>query len=155
MAGQTANRCLLRKTEEVIGWKSTRSESTYIFRVLSDFNLIESIATVRPIPACFGKIIRVRPVVFPQGDGTSWLVEAMQKHAKKFLVGAFGGIVLLAGMAMIVLPGPAFIVIPAGLAILATEFEWAQRWLHKAREYFHCKREEMKARRAAKRAAKK
>jgi tellurite resistance protein TerC len=33
------------------------------------------------------------------------------------------------GVAMIVLPGPAFIVIPAGLGILALEFAWAKRWL--------------------------
>jgi tellurite resistance protein TerC len=37
--------------------------------------------------------------------------------------------VLVVGIAMIVLPGPAMVVIPAGLAILATEFVWAQRWL--------------------------
>jgi len=33
--------------------------------------------------------------------------------------------VLLIGIAMIVLPGPAFVVIPAGLAILATKYRWA------------------------------
>ncbi len=36
---------------------------------------------------------------------------------------------MLLGIAMIVLPGPAFIVIPIGLAILGAEFAWAQRWL--------------------------
>lgn len=44
-----------------------------------------------------------------------------------------GGTVLLFGIALIVLPGPAFIVIPAGLAILATEFAWAGHWLKKLR----------------------
>jgi hypothetical protein len=38
--------------------------------------------------------------------------------------------VLLIGIAMIVLPGPAFVVIPVGLAILATEYAWARRWLN-------------------------
>jgi hypothetical protein len=32
-----------------------------------------------------------------------------------------------------VLPGPAVVVIPAGLAILATEFPWAHRLLHRVR----------------------
>jgi hypothetical protein len=32
-----------------------------------------------------------------------------------------------------VLPGPAVVVIPAGLAILATEFQWARRLLHRVR----------------------
>ncbi|MCI4625143.1 MAG: PGPGW domain-containing protein [Candidatus Magnetoovum sp. WYHC-5] len=36
-----------------------------------------------------------------------------------------GGLVLVVGVLMIVLPGPAIIVIPAGLAILASEFKWA------------------------------
>jgi tellurite resistance protein TerC len=31
------------------------------------------------------------------------------------------------------LPGPAFIVIPIGLAILASEYAWARRWLRKVR----------------------
>jgi uncharacterized protein (TIGR02611 family) len=44
-----------------------------------------------------------------------------------------GGTVLAIGIAMILLPGPAFIVIPAGLAILAIEFAWARRWLRSAR----------------------
>ena len=33
------------------------------------------------------------------------------------------------GVAMIVLPGPAFVVIPTGLGILAIEFAWARRLL--------------------------
>ena len=44
-----------------------------------------------------------------------------------------GGTVLLLGIAMIALPGPAVVVIPAGLAILATEFLWARRALQKFR----------------------
>ncbi|MBM4334315.1 MAG: hypothetical protein FJ108_00185 [Deltaproteobacteria bacterium] len=46
-----------------------------------------------------------------------------------------GGTVLLIGVAMIVLPGPAFVVIPAGLAILASEFVWARRLLVRVRDY--------------------
>src|SRR6185369_9620511 len=53
--------------------------------------------------------------------------------ARKPVIAVVGGTVLLIGIALIVLPGPAFIVIPLGLAILATEFLWAQRWLKKVR----------------------
>lgn len=53
-----------------------------------------------------------------------------RKTIKRVAVAIGGGLVLLAGIVMIVLPGPAFIVIPIGLGILAMEFEWAQRWLH-------------------------
>lgn len=45
------------------------------------------------------------------------------------------GIALLAaGVAMIVLPGPALAVIPAALALLALEFAWAERALSKSIE---------------------
>lgn len=40
---------------------------------------------------------------------------------------------LLIGVALLVLPGPAFIVIPLGLAILASEFVWARHLLKKAK----------------------
>jgi uncharacterized protein (TIGR02611 family) len=46
---------------------------------------------------------------------------------RKALALIVGGAVLLIGIALLVLPGPAFVVIPAGLAILATEFDWARR----------------------------
>ena len=56
------------------------------------------------------------------------------KHAKRVIVTIIGVTVLCIGIAMIVLPGPAIIVIPVGLAILATEFVWARRLLHKIRD---------------------
>ncbi len=51
------------------------------------------------------------------------------KALKKTLVILAGGVLLVVGLAMLVLPGPAFVVIPAALAILAIEFVWARRWL--------------------------
>lgn len=51
--------------------------------------------------------------------------------AKRIVIGVVGGTVCLVGLAMVVLPGPAFIVIPAGLGILAIEFAWARSWLKK------------------------
>jgi uncharacterized protein (TIGR02611 family) len=54
-------------------------------------------------------------------------------RAKRIVIGVIGFTVLLIGVVLIVLPGPAILVIPAGLAILATEFAWAKRWLRKAK----------------------
>jgi uncharacterized protein (TIGR02611 family) len=51
----------------------------------------------------------------------------------KIVVGIVGTAVVLVGVVMLVTPGPAFVLIPLGLAILATEFEWAHRWLEKAK----------------------
>lgn len=50
------------------------------------------------------------------------------------LVVVAGLTVLLAGIAMLVLPGPALAVIPVGLALLALEFKWAEELLEKAIE---------------------
>jgi uncharacterized protein (TIGR02611 family) len=55
------------------------------------------------------------------------------KHARRVIVGVIGATVLFVGVCMIVLPGPAVIVIPAGLAILASEFVWARRLLNKVK----------------------
>jgi uncharacterized protein (TIGR02611 family) len=52
---------------------------------------------------------------------------------RRLIIGVIGGTVLLIGVAMVVLPGPAIIVIPLGLAILGTEFIWARRLLRKSR----------------------
>ena len=55
------------------------------------------------------------------------------KYLKRITVIVLGGTVLAIGIGLIVLPGPAIIVIPAGLAILAVEFAWARRWLRSVR----------------------
>lgn len=52
---------------------------------------------------------------------------------RRAVVAVIGFTVLLIGVGMVVLPGPAVVVIPLGLAILATEFVWARRLLEKAR----------------------
>ena len=50
-----------------------------------------------------------------------WNLENV-KVVKRVIVSVVGVTVLLIGIALLVLPGPAFVVIPVGLAILATEF---------------------------------
>ena len=61
-----------------------------------------------------------------------WNVENI-KVVRRVIVSVIGATVLVIGVALLVLPGPAFIVIPIGLAILATEYAWARRWLRKVR----------------------
>ena len=55
------------------------------------------------------------------------------KVVRRVIVSVAGATVVLIGIALLVLPGPAFVVIPVGLAILATEYAWARRWLRKVR----------------------
>lgn len=51
------------------------------------------------------------------------------KQGRRLIVTVLGFTVLLIGLAMIILRGPAIVVIPLGVAILATEFVWARRLL--------------------------
>jgi uncharacterized protein (TIGR02611 family) len=55
------------------------------------------------------------------------------KQVKRLIVAVIGFTTLGIGIAMIVLPGPAILVIPLGLSILATEFVWAKTFLEKVR----------------------
>jgi tellurite resistance protein TerC len=56
------------------------------------------------------------------------------RWARRIAVAVVGGTVLAIGLALIVLPGPAFVVIPLGLAILGVEFAWARHWLRKVKQ---------------------
>jgi len=58
---------------------------------------------------------------------------------RKIVVGIAGFTVLAVGIVMIVIPGPAIIVIPMGLAILAIEFQWARKPFIKIRNLFRKK----------------
>ncbi|MDH3211670.1 MAG: PGPGW domain-containing protein [Myxococcales bacterium] len=57
--------------------------------------------------------------------------------ARRIVVTVVGTTVVLFGIAMIALPGPAVLVIPLGLAILGLEFAWARRWLHHLKQRTH------------------
>lgn len=52
---------------------------------------------------------------------------------RKIVIGVIGTTILLIGVALIVLPGPAVVVIPIGLGILASEFVWARRVMQRGR----------------------
>lgn len=65
----------------------------------------------------------------------SW-IQAIVARGKKLVIAVIGFTVLLIGAALLVLPGPAFIVLPLGLAILATEFVWASQLLKKLKNKF-------------------
>lgn len=56
------------------------------------------------------------------------------KQVKRLMIAVIGFTVLAIGIALIVLPGPAILVIPAGLAILSIEFTWARNLLKRVRE---------------------
>jgi uncharacterized protein (TIGR02611 family) len=56
------------------------------------------------------------------------------RRVKRIIVGIVGFTILVIGVFLLVLPGPAFLVIPLGLGILATEFVWAKKLLRKVKD---------------------
>ncbi|HUW83235.1 MAG TPA: TerC/Alx family metal homeostasis membrane protein [Phycisphaerae bacterium] len=66
-------------------------------------------------------------------DQTSDLAELTLRQARRIVILVVGTSLLIVGVAMIVLPGPAFVVLPAGLALLGTEFVWARRLIRRIR----------------------
>ena len=65
------------------------------------------------------------------------LLRVTYTWARRIIIAVIGFTVLAAGVAMIVLPGPAVVVIPLGLAILGLEFAWARRWLQRVKQGSH------------------
>jgi uncharacterized protein (TIGR02611 family) len=66
--------------------------------------------------------------------GTFILMSPALAKIRRIIIAVIGFTVLFIGIALIVLPGPAFLIIPLGLGILATEFVWARRLLQKVKE---------------------
>ena len=71
---------------------------------------------------------------------TSWLQNfyvrtGLDRNPKirKFIVALIGSTIVLIGLALVILPGPAVVVIPVGLAILASEFAWARRIIRRGK----------------------
>lgn len=62
------------------------------------------------------------------------VVQFVRRSVWRVLVAVVGGILVVAGLAMIVLPGPGIVVIALGLAVLATEFAWAALALEKGKQ---------------------
>lgn len=58
-------------------------------------------------------------------------LQSLIKFVRRIAIFILGMTVVLVGVVMLVTPGPAFLIIPLGLAILATEFVWARRVLER------------------------
>ena len=64
------------------------------------------------------------------------MIRFITRQSKKILIACLGGLVLLAGLIMIPYPGPGWLVLFMGLAILSTEFAWAKGLLGFARQKY-------------------
>jgi tellurite resistance protein TerC len=91
--------------------------------------VILGILTIGVLASIIGGGRDTAALTSPLADEVERLVVLSVKGARRIVILITGITVLLIGIAMIVLPGPAIVVIPVGLAILATEFVWAKRLL--------------------------
>ncbi len=69
---------------------------------------------------------------------------SLLKRAKRGIIIGIGFTILGIGIALLILPGPAIIVIPLGLTILASELIWARRLLTKIKTTANRGKEEQK-----------
>ena len=53
------------------------------------------------------------------------VVRFLLRSSKRIAVTVVGGVFVLGGLAMLVLPGPGIVVVAIGFAILGTEYVWA------------------------------
>jgi uncharacterized protein (TIGR02611 family) len=63
------------------------------------------------------------------------VVQDLTRGARRIGILVVGLVLLAAGVLMLVLPGPGLLVTMAGLALLATEYEWARRLLVRLRQH--------------------
>lgn len=61
------------------------------------------------------------------------IIQFIGRSSKRIAVSVLGGAVVLAGLAMLVLPGPGILVVALGFAILGTEYAWAAAALERTR----------------------
>ena len=78
-------------------------------------------------------------------------IDITYKAGRRIVIAVVGVTVLLLGIIMLVTPGPAIVIIPAGLAILSLEFAWARHWLKKLRQTISRRNAESRAGRAEER----
>lgn len=77
-----------------------------------------------------------KALLSPLANEIERIMLSSYRQARRAVILVLGSSVLMVGVAMIILPGPAVIVIPLGLSILAIEFTWAGRWLRRIRAEF-------------------
>lgn len=59
----------------------------------------------------------------------------MTDSVKKLMITIGGGFLVFIGAIFVLVPGPAFLFLPVGLAILSLEYPWAKQWLKKCQRW--------------------
>ncbi|REL31690.1 PGPGW domain-containing protein [Thalassotalea euphylliae] len=67
----------------------------------------------------------------------------MKHTAKKTMITVIGGLLVFIGVMFVIVPGPAILFLPAGLALLSLEYPWAKQWLKKCQRLMRKGAEQM------------
>lgn len=101
----------------------------YPIPTIVSLGIISGILSVGVLASIFAGHRDSAALVSPLADELEDLAEYSWKQVRRVVVVLLGASILIIGIAMIVLPGPAILIVPAGLAILGTEFLWARQLL--------------------------
>jgi len=105
----------------------------YPIPTLVSLAIISGILSVGVLASIFAGDRDSAALYAPPAEGMDDWVEYSWKRLRRVAILLLGASTLVVGLAMIILPGPAILVIPAGLAILGTEFLWAKKVLIRMR----------------------
>lgn len=106
-------------------------QSHFPISTLWSLYIIGSILLIGVIASIFSEKYQREEAVLSVPGPVQQAVKLTFKQATRLVILVLGLTVLLIGVAMIILPGPAFVFIPLGILILATEFRWARKLLSK------------------------
>jgi uncharacterized protein (TIGR02611 family) len=95
------------------------------------YTIAVSYLSGRPDTGCFTTVLRKT-----LREAYSIDMEKIKKQTKRIAIGIVGGLVVIIGIIAVPYPGPGWLIVFSGLAILATEFAWAQRVLDFAKGYY-------------------
>jgi len=96
---------------------------------LWSLSMIIGILAVGVLASAFAAGGEVAALASPVASDVETLTRVTLQTGRKIIVLVLGSTLLVLGALMIVLPGPGLVVIPLGLAVLASEFVWARRLL--------------------------
>ncbi|WP_228289589.1 PGPGW domain-containing protein [Shewanella cyperi] len=60
--------------------------------------------------------------------------KGMHKPVRKTLLTLIGGLLTLTGLILLLMPGPAWLLLPLGLTLLAMEYPWARPYLARSQK---------------------
>ena len=74
-----------------------------------------------------------RPYSGAMASSPAEVARFLTRNSKRIAVSMVGGVLVVAGLAMLVLPGPGIVVVAVGFAVLGTEYAWASAALERTK----------------------